>query len=40
MVSLEQFSGDFEVALVYYRSAYDPKHFYNEDVREIIGKNK
>ncbi|CAF0773073.1 unnamed protein product [Rotaria sordida] len=23
---------DFEVALIYYRSAYDPKHFYNEDI--------
>ncbi|CAF3907219.1 unnamed protein product [Adineta steineri] len=23
---------DFEVALVYYRSAYDPKHFYNEKI--------
>ncbi|CAF3542661.1 unnamed protein product [Rotaria sp. Silwood1] len=24
--------GDFEVALIYYRSAYDPKHFYHEDI--------
>ncbi|CAF2530259.1 unnamed protein product [Rotaria sp. Silwood2] len=24
--------GDFEVALIYYRSGYDPKHFYNEDI--------
>ncbi|CAF0935091.1 unnamed protein product [Adineta ricciae] len=26
------FFREFEVALVYYRTAYDPKHFYNEDI--------
>ena len=30
------FSREFEVALVYYRTAYDPKHFYNEDVRHCL----
>ncbi|CAF4238391.1 unnamed protein product [Rotaria socialis] len=24
--------GNFEVAFVYYRTGYDPKHFYNEDI--------
>jgi hypothetical protein len=31
-----KFSDHFEVGVVYYRTAYDPKHFYNENVRIII----